>query len=67
MGAVVARLRAAATLVGGHEPEPSVEAPGLLARLRWKPNLVWGIAVAAVGVFAIVQISEASVFLYFNF
>ncbi len=66
-GAVVARLRAAATLPGGQEPEPSVEAPGLLARLRWRPNLVWGIAVAAVGVFAIVQISEASVFLYFNF
>lgn len=70
MGSSFAKLRADA-LAGEHAPGQGPTAPpaptGLLAWMKWRPALGWGIAVAAIGVFALVRISEASVFLYFNF
>ena len=50
----------------GEQPSATLGASSLLARLRWSPNLGWGLAMALL-FFAILANMETSSFLYFQF
>ena len=65
LGSVLTRLRAAGARRGAAsrkpEPEPRKFWP------VWRPNLAWGLVLAAAGFYAMLQSSGSSEFLYFNF
>ncbi len=65
LGSVLTRLRAAgarrSAAAAKTEPEPRKFWP------MWRPNLAWGLVLAAAGFYAMLQSSGASEFLYFNF
>lgn len=65
LGSVLVRLRAsgARRVAGAKKPEPERR----WYRPVWKPNLAWGLVLAAAGFYAMLQSSGASEFLYFNF
>ncbi|MFS8065629.1 MAG: hypothetical protein ACMG6S_04575, partial [Byssovorax sp.] len=65
LGSVLTRLRASGArrvaAAKRSEPEPRRYWP------VWKPNLAWGLVLAAAGFYAMLQSSGSSEFLYFNF
>lgn len=65
LGSVLVRLRAtgARRVVIAKKPEPARR----WYQPVWKPNLAWGLVLAAAGFYAMLQSSGSSEFLYFNF
>jgi hypothetical protein len=65
LGSILVRLRAtgARRVAVAKKPEPERR----WYRPVWRPNLAWGLVLAAAGFYAMLQSSGASEFLYFNF
>jgi alginate O-acetyltransferase complex protein AlgI len=51
----------------GEEPQASAAPSPLFARLRWSPNLMWGIAMATLFFAILANLDHTSSFLYFQF
>jgi alginate O-acetyltransferase complex protein AlgI len=64
LGPIMTRLRAAGTK---RAAQPEADAPKRWYAPVWRPTAAWGLALAVVGFYSILQISGASEFLYFNF
>ena len=51
----------------GEEPAASAAPGGLLSRLRWSPNVGWGIVLAVLFFAILANLDQTSSFLYFQF
>ena len=65
MGGVLARLRAAGARPGRGAKKPEPERRWY--QPVWRPNLAWGLVLAAAGFYAMLQSNGSSEFLYFNY